>query len=122
MRTVEWGLRALGADLGIRRLRSRIKATGKSKDTPLSWSEWEKIISVIRMKITARAGKLKRGSKKQAYQEFYLPALDRIERFKDSFRNHVVHTRRSYEPQEALLVFDQVRHFMTQLAERIAEY
>lgn len=121
MRTVEWGLRALGADLGVRRLRSRIKATGKSRYTPMSWSEWEKAINAIRGRVAERSVKLKRGAKKQAYQEFYNPAVDRIERFKDAFRNHVMHTRRNYESSEADAAFDQVRHFMMQLAERISE-
>jgi hypothetical protein len=112
MRTVEWGLRALGSDLGIRRLRSRIKATGRSRYTPLSWSEWENVINAIRAKVAERSVKLKRGAKKQAYQEFYNPAIDRVERFKDTFRNHVMHTRREYHPQEAYLAFDQVRHFI----------
>ena len=121
MRSVEWGLRALGAQLGIRRLRCRNKKTGKVKYTALPWAQWEEIINQIKTRIAARIAKAKRGPKKQEYQEFYNPAVDNIERFKDAYRNHVMHGRREFTQPEAFAIFDQVRHFMTRLATRLAE-
>jgi hypothetical protein len=121
MRSVEWGLRALGSDVGIKRLRSRAKKTAKVKYTPLAWGEWDTILNQIRSAIETRLTRINRGQKKQDYQEFYNPMLDNIERFKDAYRNHVMHTRREYTPGEALEVFEQVRYFMKRLASRPAE-
>lgn len=121
MRAVEWGLRTLATDLGIRRLRCHNKKTGKVKHTPLSWSVWDGIISDIKNRIAKRISKAQRGPKKQVYQEFYNPAVDNIERFKDAYRNHVMHTRRDYLPGEASLIFEQVRYFMRRLANRLSE-
>ena len=121
MRSVEWGLRALGTELGIRRLRCRNKKTGRVKYTALPWTQWEDIINQIKSRISARIAKAQRGPKKQDYQEFYSPAVESIERFKDAYRNHVMHTRREYTPAEAFAIFEQVRHFMTKLASRLSE-
>jgi hypothetical protein len=121
MRSIEWGLRALGTDLGIRRLRSRNKKTGKVKYTPLPWAQWEDIINQIKTRIAARIIRVQRGPKKQECQEFYNPAVDNIERFKDAYRNHVMHNRREYSRSEAFAIFDQVQHFMTRLATRLSE-
>lgn len=122
MRSVEWGLRALGTDLGLRRLRTRSKKANKPlRYTPLAWSQWEEIILQLKCRIASRIAAIRRGPRKQEYQEFYSPAVDQIERFKDAYRNHVMHTRREYTRSEAYAVFDQVRHFMTHLATRLSE-
>jgi hypothetical protein len=121
MRSVEWGLRALGTDLGIRRLRCKNKKTGKTKYLALPWAQWEDIINQIKSRIATRILKAQRGPKKQAYQEFYNPSIDNIERFKDAYRNHVMHTRREYTPTEALVIFEQVRYFMERLSTRLSE-
>jgi hypothetical protein len=121
MRSVEWGLRALATELGIRRLRCRNKKTGKVKYMALPWAEWEVIINTIKSRIAERITKASRGPKKQQYQEFYNPLVDNIERFKDAYRNHVMHTRREYTRLEAFGIFDQVRHFMTRLATSVSE-
>jgi len=121
MRSVEWGLRALGTSLGIKKLRSRSKKTGKVTYTPLPWGTWEDVLNNIKSRVAERIHKAIRGPRKQQYQEFYNPLIDCIERFKDAYRNHVMHTRREYTNQEALAIFDQVRYFMSRLAERLNE-
>lgn len=121
MRSVEWGLRALGTKLGIRRLRCVNKKTGKVKYAALPWAQWEDIINQIKSRIAARITEVKRGPKKQEYQEFYNPAVDNIERFKDAYRNHVMHTRRQYTRGEAFELFEQVRYFMTRLATKLSD-
>jgi hypothetical protein len=121
MRAVEWGLRSLATDLGIRRLRCHNKKTGKVRYTPLPWAVWEDIINKIKSRIADRISRAQRGSKKQEYQEFYSPALDNIERFKDAYRNHVMHTRRDYLRGEASVIFDQAQYFMRRLASRLSE-
>jgi len=79
------------------------------------------IINQIKQRIAVRVAKAPRGPGKQDSQEFYNPAVDNIERFKDAYRNHVMHTRREYTGTEALAIFDQVRHFMMRLAPQISE-
>jgi hypothetical protein len=121
MRAVEWGLRALAAHLGFRRdLRTRTKS-GKVVYTPLAWAEWEKILEALRNRVDERIVKLKRGPRKQVYQEFYHPAIKDIAGFKEAWRNHVMHTRREYSPEDAGSVFVHVKSFMIILATRISE-
>jgi hypothetical protein len=115
MRAVEWGLRALCVNLGFRRLRSRSKKTGKVSYTPVPWSDWEGILTQVKSRVTERIAKLKRGPRKQIYQEFYYPALQDIEGVKDAFRNDVMHTRREYTGPEAIAILDRVQRIMQNL-------
>jgi hypothetical protein len=121
MRAVEWGLRALCIDLGFRRVRRRNKKTGAVTYIPLGWSDWETLLSQLNSRVTERNNKLKRGPKKQLYQEFYHPAIQDIEAMKEAFRNHVMHTRREYTESEAKPIFDRVQALMMNLATRISE-
>ncbi len=100
--------------------RWHFKATGTVKYIPLPW-QWEDIINQIKSRIATRIQKAQRGPKKQEYQEFYNPSVDNIERFRDAYRNHVMHTRMEYSPTEALLIFEPVRYFMGRLAPRLSE-
>ncbi len=111
MRTVEWGLRALAADLGLLKV-ARRKPTGKVKYVPLPYSEWEHIIDQLQARVNAKLQKLSRGTKKQELQEFYNPALQDIRGIKDAWRNHVMHTRREYTSTEALAILEHVRRLM----------
>jgi hypothetical protein len=121
MRAVEWGLRALCVDLGFRRLRVKNKKTGKVTYTPLGWVEWETILNQLKLRVTDRIAKAKRGPKKQIYQEFYYPALQDIEAIKDAWRNHVMHTRREYTPEDARSVFSHVKRLMVNLTTQVSE-
>ena len=121
MRVVEWGLRALCVDLGMRRLRCINKRTGKVTYKPLEYSEWDSILSQLRARTTDKLARLSRGQRKQALQEFYLPAIQDVEAFKDAFRNHVMHSRREYTRKEADAIRDRVQRFMRLLATRVSE-
>lgn len=121
MRAVEWGLRSLCAHLGFRRVRTVHKKTGRVSYISLQWCDWETILNQARSRVTQRASKLKRGNRKQLYQEFYHPALQDIEGIKDAWRNHVMHTRRAYTPLEAEAIKDRVQRLMEHLAGRISE-
>jgi hypothetical protein len=61
------------------------------------------------------------GPEKQELQEFYFPLLSDIRGFKDAFRNHVMHTRKTYTQEAANDVLEQVKRFLTLLAAGVKE-
>lgn len=115
MRVVEWGLRAFCYHLGFKSVKRKIKKTGKVELTSIEYSTWEGILNQLRGKVNDRLGKLRRGSKKQQLQEFYNPVLSEIEAFKDAWRNHVMHTRKTYGSDDVLAIMSHVRRFMNLL-------
>lgn len=121
MRVVEWGMRFLCIDLGLRKVRRKDKKSGRVTYTPLGWTDWETLINQMRSRATGRISKLKRGGEKQSLQEFYIPMIQDVDAMKDAFRNHVMHTRREYTSSEAQAILDRVRHLMTNLASRVSE-
>ena len=54
-------------------------------------------------------------------RDFYTGALGEVEAFKDEYRNHVMHTRKSYEEPAALNVMNHVRGFMERLSAKTNE-
>lgn len=121
MRAVEWALRALCIDLGLRSVRRKERKTGRVTYLPLGWSDWETLLNQLKNRVHDALAKTKRGSRKQLFQEFYLPALQDIEAMKDAWRNHVMHARREYTREDALAVLSHVRRLMVKLSDRIAE-
>ena len=115
MRTVEWGLRALAADLGV------LNTPRKNANIPIEFSEWDKILDQLYPAVEKKIDAMPPGSQKQETQEFYFPLLLDIRSFKDAFRNHVMHTRKIYSQKAADDVLDHVRRFMTLLSTRISE-
>jgi hypothetical protein len=53
--------------------------------------------------------------------KFYHGAMMELTRFKNKYRNPGMHTRDSYDIDEAKSVFEHVKKFMTILATRISE-
>lgn len=104
MRISEHGLRALARKL-------RIKLTHKGKNQPIEFAEWDKIITEIQNKI-AKARTL---PKRAAQLSFYSDASDHCLYMKE-LRNEVSHTRKHYNPGEALGTLQRVHAFMTFLA------
>ena len=64
---------------------------------------------------------IKNRARKQSAQEFYCPVLQEIRAIKDAWRNHVMHSRRDYEPDEAVAILAHVNRFMTTLAAKVKE-
>jgi len=121
MRVVEWGLRALCVHLGFRKLKSRIRKSGAAVYKPIEYSEWEHILDAIQDRVDAKVKRMKRGSNKQAAQEFYYPALQDIRGIRDAWRNHVMHTRAMYSSSDANAIREHVYRLMVNLARRISE-
>src|SRR3990167_9196277 len=101
MRVVEWGLRALCVHLGFRKLKAKIKKSGVVIFRPVEYSEWEKVLDALHDRVDKKINRMKRGSRKQADQEFYYPILQDIRGTRDAWRNHVMHTRATYTPKAA---------------------
>jgi hypothetical protein len=120
MRAVEWGLRALASNLGVRRIPAS-KKPGNKKYIPLPYAEWEKILDGLHDAVDAKVLKLKRGVGKQKIQEFYYPVLQDIRGLRDAWRNHVMHTRAEYNRDDANAVFSHVKRLMETLAAHIKE-
>jgi hypothetical protein len=117
MRAVEWGLRALCANLGILRVRKTNKP-GKRKFIPIEYSQWERMLDAVYDSVDKKIDKLGPGKKKQDLQEFYYPLLRDLKGFKDAWRNHVMHSRAEYSTKTAIDIFEHVRAFMTALASK----
>jgi hypothetical protein len=115
MRGVEWGLRALSLDLGLLETRYRDKLV------PIEYSQWEQILNQLHPKIEERVESLPRGPAKQDAQEFYLALWFDIKGFRDAFRNHVSHTRKTFSQKDADAILDHVRRFFVLLKTRISE-
>ena len=119
MRAVEWGLRSLCGSLGI--LRILKKKTGKPKYIPVAWAEWDKMLEAVHDRVDKKMLSMAAGKRKQDAQEFYYPLLRDLRGFKEAFRNHVMHTRREYTPEDAKAVLDHVQRFMTLLATKVKQ-
>ena len=118
MRVAEWGLRAFCIHLGFRRIKSKIKATGKVEFTPIDYTTWEGMLGQLRGKVNKKLARLRRGSAKQKLQETYLPMIEEIEAFKDAWRNHVMHNRKAYISGDVLAITSHVMRLMGALASK----
>jgi hypothetical protein len=110
MRVVEYGLRALARERKIKLPKKR----------ELEWAEWQEIISGIDQKV-ALIRQWSRGSVKDKALAFYCGAIGEFYAFKDVYRNHVMHTRESYDLHQAASVIQHVSEFMKRLAAKIDE-
>jgi hypothetical protein len=115
MRVVEWGLRSFCWHLGFKQTKAFIKAKGVFKFTPIEFETWERILGQLRPHAQEKIDKLKNRDRKQKLQEFYFSTLAEVEGFKDAWRNHVMHVRRSYSSEDSLAVMAHVRRFMNLL-------
>lgn len=115
MRGVEWGLRAFCVDLGL------LTTPHKKLDIPIEFSQWEKILDHLHPEIEKKVNAFPVGQSKQEAQEFYYGLYFDIKGFKNAFRNHVSHTRKSYSQKEADVVLDYVRRFFILLSTMVSE-
>jgi hypothetical protein len=108
------------AEIGLRSLAKTAQVTIKKKDrsVPLLWADWQDIITAIRAKKVTGLQTV-RGPKRDSELDFYQGALGEFESFKDVYRHHVMHARRTYKDPDAEHVMLYVRGFMRRLAPRI---
>jgi len=123
MRVVEHGVRALGKDLGLRKIKDVHKPIPggrfthpKVKLTPLEHCTWDKIHKQLRAKIDTRMAKLRPGPVKDDKQSFYSGLLLDFHGFREAWRNHVMHTREEFRERDAEYVMSHVDRFIRALA------
>ena len=107
------------AEVGLRTLAwdRRIKLP---KKLPLALSEWEKIIEAIEKEEQAIQGYPKTLARESQF-EFYHGTMMEYRRFKNCWRNRLMHAREHCDRDQAHSAFEHVRAFMQILASRISE-
>ncbi|MBK5260526.1 MAG: hypothetical protein JJE51_13120 [Thermoanaerobaculia bacterium] len=111
MRAVEVALRALAREQRVRLPRNR----------PIEFAEWQDMITAVRTNVDKVLGQWKRGPQKAAALEFYGDLLNQFSGFKDAFRNHVMHSRKTYSHAEATEVIASVKSFFARASSYLAE-
>jgi hypothetical protein len=112
MRTAEKGMQVLAWD----------RRVGNVRNKPPQLQQWKDVLDGVGAevnKITGWPNSL--GLAKTQAEEFYNGALAEFRGFKDAWRNHVMHSRRDYEFDEAKAVMSHVSRFMRTLATRLSE-
>ena len=104
MRTLESGLRCLADRFGLK----------------FELEQWQNVIEQIESKIEVLKS-MPKSMQRVEDQEFYSKAAMQFAYFKDAWRNHVMHGRRSYDENEALRVFEHTGDFMLHLATKMHE-
>jgi hypothetical protein len=117
MLAFEWALRTFCSDLGLKRMKDWDKKKNCFKYVPASFAIWEKILTQLPGKIERRLRGLRSGPRKQQLQEYYKTSLDDIDRVRDAWRNHVMHTRRTFNRDDSCAVFGRVKDMMERLAD-----
>jgi hypothetical protein len=110
MRAAEYGLRALGQDRQVK----------LSKGGTLDLATWEELLKTLEDAEEAIRNYPKTLAREAQY-EFYHGAMMELKRFKNKFRNRVMHTREEYDRDEARSALTHVRDFMKILAGKISE-
>lgn len=104
MRVLEYGLGALAKDVGL----------------TFDIQNWHTIIEQIESEIKAQ-GKAKKSTVKDERLQFLSEAAKEFTYFKDGWRNHVTHKKRSYDTSQAYSVLTHVRLFMMHLSTQLTE-
>ena len=89
--------------------------------TPIEHLTWEKVLGPLGKRIGEEADKLPKGDARQEFQAYWLHLLMITNGFKDAHRNHVSHSRVSYDATQALGVLGPVKAFMIELAKHVSE-
>lgn len=110
MRVAEFGLRALARDRRIQ----------LPKKLPLDLGTWEDILKRLEGAEDAIRNYPKTLAREAQY-DFYHGAMMEFKRFKNKFRNVVMHNRYMYDHDEAKSAFNHVKDFMRILAAAISE-
>lgn len=104
MRALEHGIGALAQDLSLN----------------FDIQNWHVILNEIEAKIR-KEDKAPNSAQKQARLQFLSELSSEFRHFKDAWRNHVSHGKRSYDESEARRVLDHVVTFTETLATQLAE-
>lgn len=81
----------------------------------LELENWKNIIDQIQKEIR-KLEQLPKSPVKSETLQFYSEAASNFSHFKNAWRNHVSHSRATYDERQALTVWSHVRSFMENLA------
>jgi hypothetical protein len=110
MRAAEYGLRAISHDRRIR----------IPKQKHIELATWEDIIKELE-KAETEIQNYPKTLAREAQFSFYHGVMMEFKRFKNKYRNSVMHSRDSYNEPEAVAAFAHVKAFMGILSSRIGE-
>jgi len=83
---------------------------------PVELQNWQNIIELIQKEIKDREKSLPKGIAKSDELKFLSGAAIEFGYFKEAWRNHVAHSRVTYDDIEALRIMSHVHQFMDELA------
>lgn len=116
MRVAEVGLRALAYD----REAHVFKNAKTLFEIPLELASWDQLIRELEDAEKAIQGYPQTMARERQF-DFYHGAMMQYRAFKNVFRNNIMHTRDSYDRDEAISVYNKVKEFMEILAMHIKE-
>lgn len=102
----------------MRALEPALFAMAKAVGFTPARDEWGGIIEEIEKRVNPSHAQYIQDRDKR---EFLAPAATQFRHFKDAWRNHAMHAREKYTPEEADVVIRAVKSFMKHLASRLKE-
>jgi hypothetical protein len=105
MRVLEIGLSAFASRFGV----------------PSVHTNWQNVIEGIEKSVRGMGSDPSRPADWKDQQEFFSQAASHFMALKDAWRNYTAHARGKYTPEEAGVIFINVRAFMQKLATRLHE-
>ena len=129
MRVAEIGMRALARRLRVKIVKQKrekrcpkcnavIAKAGVPTTTPIDYALWDEVLQELKKRVEFLENS-KKGPRRTRDFKIYHELLDDLQKFKNVDRNELMHTRRSYGEDEAMVVFNSVRRFMVTLSGRI---
>lgn len=105
MRVMELGLTAMASQLGV----------------DASTDNWNTLLNRIEAEIRSRTTETHGSAWKEIDEPFYAEAATHFRFAKNGWRNHVMHARSKYTPEEADDIYRSVKGLMRHLSKRLSE-
>jgi len=116
MRAVELGARRM-----VRKLKVQKHLIKNGHSVPVELCDWGMLIAALDKGVVALNFGTGTSKRRKETFEFYNQAVGQFRNFKDAWRNHVSHTRESYDQHKAMSVMENTRQFMQHLATKLKE-
>jgi hypothetical protein len=104
-------------------LRAMAGAFGSSVNFPhgIEVAQWQTVIEQIEKAIAEKEKAMAKGLTKQEEMKFWSDAAVQFRYFKDAWRNHVSHSKETYDEPQALTILLHVKQLLDNLATRFGE-
>jgi hypothetical protein len=117
VRVVEIAARVMVSSLNVEKELKNMKG----HRIPAKLATWEQLVTALQKGVDAKRDKVGTSIRRKETHEFYNHAVSQFRSFKDAWRNKVSHKRKTYGAGEAKDIMENVKQFMTHLAERLSE-